>query len=402
MNRTLLVVLVAIAFFLSACGTGPDVTPTDLGEMDVPRADLDDLVEFVSRDWPTDWSSAQVDLDEFILGVSATHPLDAIPPIDEPVYESLIDAAVWLADREPGAVVQIEGDIRFHPLSILNRHEVVNTTIGDVPVAVTFCPLCNSAMTFDRRIDERTLRFGVSGLLRNSDLVLWDDATTSLWQQITGEALVGAYAGRSLVSLPTAIVSFGDLKREFPDASSLSRDTGFDLDYGFNPYSGYSGRFAPIMPVTGERDDRYPALERVVAVEHGEMRKAYPFSAVREVGAVNDFIDDHPVAVLWGSPDTADPLDSAVIADSTAIGTAIAFDPVVRGVALTFSKVGDGFVDNETGSSWSILGLAVTGSMSGERMEILTHRNDFWFAWSAFFPNGEVYDPDDSPSDGEP
>lgn len=93
----------------------------------------------------------------------------------------------WLEDREPGALVQFNDEVRFYPLSILTRHEIVNDRYGDVPVAVTFCPLCNTALTFDRRVDGEVLRFGVSGLLRKSDLVMWDDATTSLWQQITGE-----------------------------------------------------------------------------------------------------------------------------------------------------------------------------------------------------------------------
>ncbi len=352
---------------------------------------MDDNVAFVTESWPTDWSKSLIGLDELILGVGATEPRDAIPPIDEPVYESVDDAAGWITDREPGALVHVGDDTRFYPLAIMTRHEIVNTEIGGVPVAVTYCPLCNSALTFDRRVDGEILRFGVSGLLRNSDLVMWDDQTVSLWQQLTGEALVGALAGTELELISTAIVSFGDFRAEFPAGRSLSPDTGFDLDYGLNPYEGYSGRFAPLMPVNGETDDRFWPMERVVGVSIGDADKAYPFSLLSERGAINDRLGGTELVVLWGSPDTADAVSSSRIADGRAIGTAIAFDRRVGQQILTFRPAGESFVDEETGSTWNVLGRAEAGPLAGEQLEIVPHRNDFWFAWSAFFPEAEVY-----------
>jgi hypothetical protein len=355
------------------------------------RLELADIVAFTTQFWPTDWSNSTVDLGEFVLGVSSTEPRDAIPPIDNPVYETPAEAAAWLANREPGALVQLNGDVRFFPLSIMTRHEIVNDEFGGVPLAVTYCPLCNSAATFDRRVEGETLRFGVSGLVRNSDLVMWDDQTVSLWQQTTGEALVGEYAGTRLELVSTAIVNFGDFRSGFPEGRSLSRDTGFEIDYSTTPYDGYSGRFSPLMPVLGKRDERFFPMERVVGVNTDDVDKAYPFSLLTEDRAVNDVVGSTPVVILWGSPDTADALSAKVIANSRSIGTAMALNPVVNGRRLTFMAYDDNFSDVETGSTWTILGMAIEGPLEGTQLETVVHRNDFWFAWTAFFPDAQVY-----------
>ena len=211
-----------------------------------PQAGLGGDVAHATSPWPTDWSKRTVDLGEFLLGIPTTDPRDRIPPIDTPKFEP-ITAATWLGDREPGALVQFNDEVRFYPLSILTRHEVVNDRYGDIPVVVTFCPLCNTAITFDARVDGQALRFGVSGLLRKSDLDMWDGASTTLWQQITGEAVVGELAGTQLALIPTSIVSYGDALENFPDAVSLSRETGFNIAYGTNPYQSYSSSESPFL-----------------------------------------------------------------------------------------------------------------------------------------------------------
>lgn len=380
---------VAGALIVVACST-PRVAIEE-ESLEMARQELNDNVAFVTQNWPTDWTRAVVDLDELILGVAATDPRDAIPPIDTPKYESVSDASKWLANREPGAIVQIDGDARFFALSIMNRHEIVNTEIGDVPVVVTYCPLCNTALAFERRIDEEVLRFGVSGLLRNSDLVMWDARTVSLWQQITGESVVGQFSGTQLELVSTAIVSFGDFSAGFPDGLSLSRDTGFDITYGTNPYEGYTARVAPLMPINGDLDGRFPALERVVGVSVGGVDKAYPFSRLSDERVVNDTVGGVPVSIFWGSPDTADALDRRLIVESQAVGTAIAFNRTVDGEVLTFESTGDVFRDAQTGSAWSILGEATSGPLAGTRLDVAAHRNEFWFVWIAFFPDADVY-----------
>lgn len=342
--------------------------------------------------WQTDWSNATIDLDELALGIASLDPRDAIPPIDNPNFESPAEAAEWLAPNEPGALVQEEGVVRFFPLSIMTRHEIVNTDFGDTPVAVTYCPLCNTALAFDRRVDGETLRLGVSGLLRLSDMVMWDNVTDSLWQQITGEGIVGDFAGTRLDVVSTAIVSFEEFSTNFPDGESLSRDTGFGIEYGLNPYTGYSSGSGPIGAFfEKEVDPRFPALSRVVGVRVGDIDKAYSFEDISATGAINDDIEGQPVTVLWRDG-TVDALDQGVIASSQAIGTAVAFDPTVNGQVLTFTASGDGFVDDQTGSTWTIVGLATDGELAGESLESIAHRNEFWFAWAGFFgETGLVY-----------
>ncbi len=361
------------------------------------RSSVEDLSEFVRSIvgiWETDWNRATVDLGEVAAGIQRNDPRDAIPPIDEPAFESVLAGAEWMTANEPGALVQLDEEVRFYPLSIMTRHEIVNDRFGDIPVAVTFCPLCNTALAFDRRVDGEVLRFGVSGLLRKSDLVMWDDKTTSLWQQITGEAIAGRYAGTKLTRLDTSIVSFSQFAESFPDGLSLSRDTGFEIGYGANPYVGYSSGsrpFAAFFP--DEPDGRFPALERVVSLTIGETERAYPFSILYGELVINDTANGQPV-VVWWAPGTTDALDARSIADSQAIGTGLALGREIDGRELTFTANGDGtFMDNETQSTWNLFGEATAGDLEGSQLPAIPHRNEFWFAWAGFFPEGEVYQP---------
>ena len=356
-----------------------------------PLEGLDPLVRQVTAPWPTEWSINSIDLGELLVGLPMIDPRDGIPPIDHPVFESVADASLWLDDRVPGTLVLLGGEARFYPLGILHRHEIVNDVVAGVPVAVTYCPLCNTALAFDRRVDGHVLRFGVSGLLRNSDLVMWDDRTVSLWQQVTGEAIVGTATGTLLAPVPTAIVSFGEFAASYPEGVSLSRESGVGVPYVSNPYEGYSTRSAPYPFYTGEVDPRYRALERVVGVTEGGGATAYPFPVISEAGAVNDSVGGVPIVVFWGG-DTADALDTRNLSEGRSIGTGLAFRRTVDGQELTFAKEGDMFRDLETSSLWTLLGESVSGPLTGKRLEFAVHRNEFWFVWGAFYPYGQVYE----------
>jgi hypothetical protein len=354
--------------------------------------ELSDRVAQLVSVWETDWSRTTIDLEELIAGIPRPDPRDVIPPIDEPQFESTSAAAEWLDPDEPGALVQLNGEARFYPLSIMTRHEIVNDRFGDVPVAVTFCPLCNTALAFDRRIDGEVIRLGVSGLLRNSDMVMWDDTSTSLWQQITGEGIAGRFAGSQLDLVNTQIVSFSQFAENFPEGMSLSRNTGFRIGYGANPYVGYSSSSKPFL-FDGVLDPQFPPLERVVGVVGTLGDKSYPFSLLEAEVVVNDRVAGQSV-VVWWAPGTRDALDQRSIADSQAIGSAVAHQRVLAdGTELTF-KQGDieaTFVDNETGSAWNLFGRATGGELEGEQLPAISHRNEFWFAWAAFFPGSPVY-----------
>ena len=355
---------------------------------------LAERVERSTSPWETDWTRSTIDLGDFVLGVVARDPRDVVGggPIDEPAFEAVESAGAWLNDGSPGALVEVGDEARFYPIAILAVHEVINDRFGDVPIAVTYCPLCNTALTFDRRVGGEVLRFGTSGLLRNSDLVMWDDATTSLWQQVTGEGIVGSFAGAALAPISTAIVSYSQFAEAHPEGLSLSRAvTG--IEYVANPYVGYTNFTGPDQAyLSGPIDETFPPMSRVVGVTLSNGRaKAYPFGELRSARVVNDVVSDVPIAVFWGG-ETVDPLQAGTIDGGGIVGTGVAFDRRVGQQTLTFdSDDNDRFVDRETGTSWSILGEALSGELAGQRLEPVIHRNDFWFAWAAFFPEAPVY-----------
>ena len=183
--------------------------------------------------WRTDFSRYTVPLDEIVSGGP---PKDGIPAIDRPRFVSVSQADDWLSPREPVVLVIKGGQAKAYPLQILIWHEIVNDIVGGAPVAVTYCPLCNTALAFDRRVDGMLLDFGTTGRLRYSDLVMYDRQTESWWQQATGEAIVGKFAGRKLEQVNAPLVSWGTFKRSSPNGLVLSRETGFDRPYGDNPY----------------------------------------------------------------------------------------------------------------------------------------------------------------------
>jgi hypothetical protein len=313
-----------------------------------------------------------------------------ITPLDEPKYETVAEASTWLADREPVVLLAMNGEDRAYPLRILTWHEIVNDNVGDTPIALTFCPLCNTAVAYNRTVGERVLRFGTSGLLRNSDLVMWDRETESLWQQATGEAIVGVLTGTQLQFIPVSIVSWADFRQAYPAGKVLSQDTGFARAYGTNPYESYDSLTRPFL-FDGKIDDRYPALERVVAVSVNGKEKAYPFEVISREKAVNDTVGGEPVVVLWGSADTASALSDSDITKGQAVGVGVAYSRTLDGRTLTFKPDGDGFRDEETGTAWNIVGQAVSGPLAGQRLKASISANYFWFAWAAFYSDGDVY-----------
>ncbi|GAB5536975.1 MAG: DUF3179 domain-containing protein [Rubricoccaceae bacterium] len=322
-------------------------------------------------------------------------PKDGIPSIDDPQFVSPEAASSWLADREPVILITVEGETRIYPLQILTWHEIVNDELAGVPVAITFCPLCYSAIAVDRRLDtdegERTLTFGVSGLLRHSDMVMFDRETETLWQQFTGEALVGDLLGSTLTLLPAQIVSFAQARDAAPDAPVLSRDTGHQRDYGRNPYAGYDDVDKRPFLFDGKDNGQLPPMQRVIAVSVDEASRAYPADLTLERGVVADELADQPLVVFHISG-TATALGDAEIASARDVGATGVFDPRVGDRTLTFERRGDRFVDAETASSWTITGEAVEGELAGTQLETVLHHDTFAFAWFAFKPDATVFE----------
>ena len=322
--------------------------------------------------------------------MSGGPPPDGIPPIDRPRFISVKEADKWLKDREPVIAFQLQGDHRAYPLQVLTWHEIVNDLVGGKPVAITFCPLCASALVFSREYKGKEYDFGTSGMLYKSNLVMYDRQTKSLWAQITGQAIVGDLAGARLKQYPAAIVSWGQWKKAYPQGKVLSRQTGYRRPYGRNPYVGYDRIDKPPFLFRGKLDGRLLPMERVAAIRLGKVYKAYPFRVLAKKRVVNDLVNGQPLVVFY-TPGTASALDEAEIAASKDVGALGIFDPRLEGRRLTFRRLRDVFVDEQTGSSWDILGRAKNGPLKGKALARLTYLDTFWFAWAAFQPETIIF-----------
>ena len=365
-------------------------TPTPTSDVQLaangkPLLDDDPIRPFEDY-WSTDFSLHTVNYGEIFSGGV---PRDGIPPIDNPQFISIAEASVWLENQEPIFVLSYGGETKGYPLQIMTWHEVANDEIAGEPVAVTFCPLCNSAISFKRTVDGTVYDFGVSGKLRNSDLIMWDRQTESWWQQLTGESIVGELVGTQLEMIPTQLVSFGDFQTAFPDATVLSRNTGFNPPYGQNPYRGYDTDQQPFL-FADITDPRLQAVDRVVALTIGDAVKAYPYKVLKNENVVEDTLNGQDLVIFWKAGTTS-ALDAGSIAGSRDVGAATVFDPNLDGQKLTFSWDGENFVDAETDSLWNILGEATEGELQGSQLNPLQHANHFWFAWAAFRPDTEIY-----------
>jgi hypothetical protein len=402
------------ALLIAACGREPAAEPTPVAERPLvvpttgepePTTEPEPTVEpeetptatpeqtrerFWVRGWETDFSKYSVDLDEIMSGGV---PRDGIPPIDHPRFISFDEADEWLVGNEPVIAVEIDGDARAYPLQILTWHEIVNDEVGGRAVAVTFCPLCNAAIAFERELDDLgVLRFGVSGLLRFSDLIMWDDQTQSFWQQMTGEAIVGELTGRQLTMLPAVIVSYDDFKQTYPDGVVLSRDTGHSRNYGVNPYLGYDDVSQSPFLFRGPRDERRLPMERVLTLVVNDDAIAFPYEYLQEHPIVYETVGGEEVVVFW-QPGVTSALDQQQIAGSRDVGAAAAFSPLLDGQLLTFVDEDGRIVDEETGSEWNVLGLAIDGPLAGSRLDEHVNGTHFWFAWAAFQPETRVWQP---------
>jgi Protein of unknown function (DUF3179) len=326
-------------------------------------------------------------------------------------FETLAQAKKWLKPREPVILVRLSGDAAIVPLQVLVWHEIANFTLGKTPVAVTFCPLCNTAVAMDRRIpinaamrarlkavpsapkpegDFLLASFGVSGLLYNSAMVMFDSATHTLWSQAIAQGIVGTLSGTELKVLPSQIMSFEAASRAAPNARVVSRNTGYSRNYGQNPYVGYDDATNPPFLFKGPTDGRLPPKERVVSLSLNGIDVAYPWSILQQRRVINDRLGETPITVFW-TPGTTSALNESSIADSRDVGASGVFDRRIGNRVLTFESAGDAWRDRETGSTWSLVGEATTGPLKGQRLEPVAHTNHFWFAWAAFKPNTRIF-----------
>jgi hypothetical protein len=326
--------------------------------------------------------------------ISGGPPPDGIPPIDQPEFLPVIDNLDLLPAEEPVVALTIDGDARAYPARILIWHEIVNDTVGGLPVAVTYCPLCNSAATYVREIDGLETTFGTSGRLFASALVMYDRATETLWTHFDGKAVVGLLAGTELESVPSPLMAWGDFRDTYPDGLVLDQNrTGHARSYGRNPYVGYDDAETQPFLFAGSVDERAAAKQRIVGITSGETNAAYALEYIAGAGdtsrATNVVVGETPRTIFW-TPGQSSALEGDSIAGGRDVGTVGVFDPVVDGRTLTFTGTPDGFVDVETGTTWNLAGEAIEGPLAGTVLTRVRHLDTFWFAWATYSPETEL------------
>ncbi len=400
MPRTRLTALTAgVALIAAACASGAGTQPDPTDPTSTTATTTEAAVQSASN-LPTGVSALDdrfdpsfpeplIDPSEVLSGGP---PPDGIPPIDDPQFVDVATADAWLNDPEPVLVVQVGDDVRAYPIQILMWHEIVNDTVGGEPLAVTYCPLCNSAITFRRVVRGVEVTFGTSGSLYNANLVMYDRATESLWNQLDGRAVIGLLTGEQLEQLPSVMISWADVKATHPDAKVLDRErTGYRRNYGTNPYTGLDDPNGQPFLFRGDVDVRAKAMQRIVAIENGDAAVAWALDAISGDGptVTTGTFDGDPLVIFW-EPGQSSALDTSDIAGGRDVGNVGVFSPIVDGQELTFQADDGGFVDDQTGSRWDIFGEATSGPLAGTRLEPVTFVRTFWFSWAAFRPDTDL------------
>ena len=237
-------------------------------------------------------------------------PRDGIPAILEPKFVPVDEVDYLRPDDLVGALGR-GPNARAYPLRILVWHEIVNDTVAGQPVAMTYCPLCGTVMAFDRRAGGTTRTFGVSGLLYNSDVLMYDHQTESLWSQLAKRAVAGPALGVEMQWIPAQLMRWEAWRTQHPMGQVLSTDTGHARDYNRAPYQGYEETERLYFPVTETRDD-LPRKAWVVGVVVAGQPRAYPLAKLRETGTLNDTVAGKSLTVSYDAE-----ASHAVVRDET-------------------------------------------------------------------------------------
>lgn len=278
------------------------------------REPLADPNPNVWENWKTDFDKRTIPLGEVLSGGP---PKDGIPAIDEPEFVSVAEADT--RDLEPVIGFEHKGDARAYPLSVLMWHEIANDVVGGHPFAVTYCPLCNAAIVFNAEINGKRHDFGTTGRLRNSDLLMYDRQTESWWQQFSGEAVIGEYAGEVLEIVPSRLESFASFRKRHPGGKVLVPNNPDLRDYGRNPYVKYDSRPAPYPFYTGDMPQGIGPMVRVVVLRRsGKAVAVLTLDKIRREGK----LEASGFTISWEAG-RASALDESVIAEGRDVGNLV-------------------------------------------------------------------------------
>ncbi len=278
-------------------------TNSDIEEFNFPRNGEAKRIKVIAKD---EYEDVQTDIFETegirhlvpFCELIDGHGKDKIPSIDNPKFISGKDADAYLSESDPGIVLSVEGITRFYPFQILVWHEAVNDIINGKRILITYCPLCFCGMVFDPFVNGERTDFGTSGKLWNSNLVMYDRLSGSLWSQITGKSLAGMMAGAKLKRIPSEQTCYGTFKKKYPGGETLSRDTGFLRFYGEDPYSDYYIDGQIFFPVARE-DGRLCRKDFIFGIFVNKKPKAYWIGALQKSG--EDFF--HGKKIVWKHSD---------------------------------------------------------------------------------------------------
>ncbi|MFQ5637350.1 MAG: DUF3179 domain-containing protein [bacterium] len=338
--------------------------------------------EDIARPTSADWLVYPV--------VSGGVAKDGIPALNNP--ETIPAAAAsYLTDEALVIGLVVSGQPRAYPHAILDWHEVVNEDFSGKPVVISYCPLTGTSLVFERTVNGRVLNFGVSGLLHNSNLIMFDRQTDSHWTQMRMQSDEGELVDTNLKVYPSIETTWATWKKLFPNTVVLSTNTGHERTYtagqSFYALQGYSNIHEPPWFAVTHEDKRLPPKVRVHGIIfkstlENSPTKTYIILDQQKKRVINDSFVDIPVLVI------DDGMDNFVVS----------YTRVVSGTILTFRLSDDnqGFPfhikDNETESTWNLLGEAIDGPLLGTKLEKTLSYNAYWFAWGAFYRNAEIHD----------
>ena len=307
---------------------------------------------------------------------------DGIPSVDEPNF-SLVADVDYLSNNDLVIGVYMDGQVKAYPHPILNWHEIVNDVVGNVPMAITYCPLTGTAIGWDRTIEGEVTTFGVSGLLYNTNLIPYDRKTDSNWSQIFLKGVNGELASRRIQTYPVIETTWDTWKKQFPNSEVMNTSTGFGRDYDLYPYGDYrSNDNALIFPISND-DSRLGRKDRGLGVLINNQAKFYPVD--RFVNGTFEVVSDYfqeTQLVIMGSQE----MNFVVVYESL----------LPDGTELQFAAVESEdnslvLMEDQEGNQWNMLGVAISGPRTGERLNAPESFVGFWFAWAAFYPNPEIF-----------
>ncbi len=350
----------------------------------------------VAYNWKTDTTRHTPDFNELTI-VAAK---DELRTLDFPLFISKTDSLYNYYEFEPAIVLSFGNEHRAYPLSVLTLYELSNDTIGGKNVMVTFCPMCNAAMVYNRQLktktDEQLLTFGISGLLLHNDMVMYDRETESWWMQIAGEGIAGKYSSAGLRMLPAMLISVKDFFDRFPDGKILSPEAlnTYLATHKHRPFYHleHGSKLSHKYYLPEKTGQRLPPLEHVLDVHLLDYDRIYPYSTIAKLQVINTTAGQTDVVIFYHS-ETVSVLDRDNLSKSRHTGSATAFNRQLNGKVYTFRKSGDCFTDDQTNSRWDITGYCREGALAGQQLEMLPHSNHFAFAYLAFYPDVEIYKP---------